>query len=290
MMQAHKTVVEMLKAATDYLAGKGVEQSRLACELLASRLLNCKRLELYLKFNTVLSEKKLEAMRRGVRRVAGGEPIQYVLGQADFMGRTFKVDKHALIPRPETELLVEQVLQCDALWQKDKPVVADIGTGCGCVVISLALEKPSALYVGLDVSSEALELAHENASAFGLEEKIALAHAELSDFAEPESIDAIIANLPYVSTGEYEKLPVHIREHEPRVALDGGPDGLSLIEPAVQDAVIALKPGGFLFLEIGEKQGETVKTLLNNSGFCGVAIRKDFAEKDRVVWCLRPGE
>lgn len=288
MMQSPKTVVEMLKAATDYLAGKGIEQPRLACELLASRLLNCKRLELYLKFNSVLSEKKLEAMRRGVRRVAGGEPVQYVLGQTEFMGRTFKVDKRALIPRPETELLVEQVLQCDALWQKDKPVVADIGTGCGCVVISLALEKPGALYVGLDVSSEALELAHENTSAFDLEEKIAFAHAELSDFAEPESIDAIVANLPYVPTDEYEKLPVHIREHEPRVALDGGPDGLSLIEPAVQDAAIALKPGGFLFLEIGEKQGKTAKTLLNNSGFREVTIKKDLAERDRIIWGLRP--
>lgn len=279
-----QTVVEVLKAGADYLAGKGVEQSRLACELLVSRLLKCKRLELYLKHNTSLSPGHMEAMRRGVKRVAGGEPVQYVLGETDFMGHTFKVDRRALIPRPETEVLVEQVLDCGLLWRNAKPVVVDVGTGTGCIVISIALEKPEGLYVGLDPDKGAIELACENAAAFGLQDKIAFAAAELSDFVDAETIDAIAANLPYIPTAEYEDLPVHIHDHEPRSALDGGPRGLSVIETVIQDAAIALKPGGHLFLEIGEKQGGAVTSLLKDSGFDKIAVKKDLADRDRVVW------
>jgi len=278
-----KTVLEVLETGAKYLAGKGVDQPRLVCELLAARLLKCKRLELYLRFNSALSERYLVAMRRGVKRVADGEPVQYVLGQTDFAGHTFKVDRRALIPRPETEVLVEQVIKCEQLWKNERPAIVDVGTGCGCVVISLAIEKPDALYVALDADENALELSRENATAFSLKGKIVFAAAELSDFAEPASLDAVVANLPYVPTAEYEKLPVHIREYEPRAALDGGPDGLSVLGPVVQDAGIALKPGGFLFLEIGENQGHAVSSLFNELGFKGVTIKRDLADRDRVV-------
>ena len=278
-----KTVVEVLNAASDYLAGKGVDEPRLAAEYLAGRLLNCKRLELYAKHNQILSEKQLDAMRRGTKRVAGGEPVQYVIGQWDFMGHTFKVDRRALIPRPETELLVEQVLACEALWRGSKPAVAEIGAGSGCIVISLALARPGALYLALDVSDEALELASENAAGLGVAGGIAFAHDDLCDLIEPSSLDAIVANLPYVATADYEKLPAHIKDHEPRVALDGGPSGLSVIEGAVQDASMALKPGGRLFLEIGDTQAGAVSRLLKEAGFDAIAVVKDLRGHDRVI-------
>jgi release factor glutamine methyltransferase len=283
MADTPKTVAGILDATATYLAGKGVDESRLAAEHLLGRLLNCKRLELHSRASEVLNDKQLDAMRRGMKRLAGGEPVQYVLGQWDFMGRTFKVDRRALIPRPETEILVETVLKCGPLWTRQKPSIVDVGTGSGCIVISLALAKPDALYLALDTSDEALELARANAVAAGLGEKIAFTNGEMCDLVEPASLDAIVANLPYIPTAEYEKLPVHIRNHEPRAALDGGPTGRTVIELVVQDAAMALKPGGFLFLEIGEDQATAVTALLEGAGFDAIETVKDLAGRDRVV-------
>lgn len=288
MADTPKTVAGILDATANYLSGKGVDESRLAAEHLLGRLLNCKRLELHSRASEVLNDKQLEAMRRGMKRVAGGEPVQYVLGQWDFMGHTFKVDRRALIPRPETEILVETVLKCEPLWSRQKPAIVDIGTGSGCIVISLALVKPDTLYLALDTSDEALGLARENAVALGLAERIAFTNGEMCDLVEPASLDAIVANLPYIRTGEYEKLPVHIRNHEPRAALDGGPTGLAMIELVVQDSAIALKPGGFLFLEIGEDQATAVSALLEGAGFDAIETVKDLAGKDRVVKGILP--
>ena len=283
-MEDHpRNLGDVLKAATDYLAGKGVDQPRLAAEHLASRLLNCRRLELYLKHDQPLSDKLLDAMRRGAKRVAAGEPVQYVIGQWDFMGRTFTTDRRALIPRPETEGLVEKVLACAPLWARPKPAVADIGTGSGCIAITLALEKPHGLYIAVDVSDDALSLARENAARYGLDKAIAFANAELPDLIDGGELDALVANLPYIATSEWEKLPAHIRDHEPRAALDGGPTGLTVIEAVAQDASMALKPGGFIFLEIGFDQGEAVRNLLQGVGFEDVQVHPDLAGKDRVV-------
>jgi release factor glutamine methyltransferase len=283
MADTPKTVAGILDATANYLSGKGVDESRLAAEHLLGRLLNCKRLEIHSRSNEVLTDKQLEAMRRGMKRLAAGEPVQYVLGQWDFMGHTFKVDRRALIPRPETEVLVETVLKCGSLWSRQKPVIVDVGTGSGCIAISLALAKPDALYLALDTSNEALELARENAVALGLAEKVAFTNGEMCDLVEPTSLDAIVANLPYIPTAEYERLPVHIRNHEPRVALDGGPNGRAVIELVVQDAAMALKPGGFLFLEIGEDQAAAVSALLESTGFDAIETLKDLAGRDRVV-------
>ncbi|MCX7590051.1 MAG: peptide chain release factor N(5)-glutamine methyltransferase [Kiritimatiellae bacterium] len=278
-----RTLKRVLDAATGYLAGKGVEEPRLASELLAARLLRCKRLELVLKQDLVLEERLVEAMRRGIRRLAAGEPVQYVLGETEFMGHVFKVDSRALIPRPETELLVEEVLACKPLWATGRPRIVDVGTGCGCIVISLALARPQGVYAALDVSEKTLELARENALRLGVADRIGFFREELADFVEPGGVDAIVANLPYIPTAHIEKLPVHIREHEPRWALDGGPDGLLHISTLIGDATIALKPGGFLFLEIGHDQAERVHTLMHEGGFEQIVVTKDYAGHDRIV-------
>jgi len=293
--QTPKTVGEVLGAAAEYLGAQGVENSGFVSKLLMSRLLGCKHLELPLRFGEALSDAQLAAMRRGTRRAGAGEPVQYILGQWEFMGQTFKVDARALIPRPETEVLVNTVLECEAVWtcvdgqaeapsgSTGRPLVVDVGTGTGCVVISLALARPGASYVGLDVSPEAVELARENCAGLGLAEKITIACSELSDCLEPGAVDVFAGNLPYIPTAEYEELPRHIRDFEPRSALDGGPDGLAVIGSCVQDANIALRPGGSVFLEIGETQGQAVTSLLQEAGFGQVTVRKDLNSRDRVV-------
>jgi len=283
-----KTLGAVLDAGAGYLAARRVEYPRVACELLAARLLGCKRLELATRFPEPLSEEHLAAMRRGVKRVGAGEPVQYVTGETDFMGHVLRTDRRALIPRPETEGLVELVLACDELWT-GRPSIVDVGTGSGCIAIALAMARPQALFVAIDPNADSIELAGENAGRFGLEDKIGFACAELPDCVEPETIAAIVANLPYVPTAEYERLPVHIRDHEPRSALDGGPDGLSVIEGVVLDAGMALIPGGRLFLEIGENQGESVKSLLAGSGFADITVSKDLADRDRYAAAVLSG-
>jgi release factor glutamine methyltransferase len=278
-----KTLLEILTAGTAYLVARHVEEARLVCELLASRLLGCKRLELPLLHAKPLDEKRLAAMRRGVKRVGDGEPVQYVLGQTEFMGHVLKTDPRALIPRHDTETLVEAVLDCKPLWGRKAPAVVDVGTGSGCIAISLALAHPEAKYLALDVSEDALGLAREDAAALGAAERIAFERAELADAVEPEHCDAIVANPPYIPTADYEKLPVHILKHEPRLALDGGPDGLTVVEQLVQDAAIALKPDGFLFLEIGHDQAARVSAFLQDAGFEDVRVRQDLGRRDRVV-------
>lgn len=285
-----KKVVDILTAASGYLAGKGIENPGLASKLLLSRLLNCKHLELAFRFDQVLTERQLDAMRRGIKRVAAGEPVQYVTGETGFMGNTVKVDKRALIPRPETEGLVEIVLACAPLWQRPKPVVVDVGTGSGCIVLSLIKEKPEAHYLAFDISEDALALARENAAALGLSERVVFTLAELSDAMQPETVDAVISNLPYIPTAEIETLEPQVKDHEPRVALDGGPNGLSVIEDVVGDAAIVLKPGGWIFLEIGADQGDAVRELLGDAGFEDVAVRQDLAGRDRVVTGVLPAE
>jgi len=287
MPPSGKTLGDVLRAATVYLEEKNVHEPRLGCEYLASRILCCKRLELYLKFDVVLTDKQLAAMRRGVKRVAAGEPVQYVAGETEFMSHIFKVDRRALIPRPETETLVRAALDCEALWRGDSPLIADVGTGSGCIAVSLALEKPHGRYVAFDVDEQALVLAMENASSLGVLETVTVGGRELSDSVEPDSLDAVVANLPYVSTSDWEKLPTHIRDFEPRTALDGGPDGLAIITDILSDVWIVLKPGGFVFLEIGSDQASRVTSLLRENGFDGIEIKKDIAECDRVVLAIK---
>ncbi len=270
-----------------FLGGHGVDAPRLACELLLARLLRCRPLELALHYDQAVPANLLEAMRRGLRRVADGEPVQYVLGQTSFMGHVLKVDKRALIPRPETEQLVELVLACAPLWQGAEPAVADVGTGSGCIAISLALARPRVRCLAVDTSAEALALALENATLHGVIGRVTFAPTELSDVAEPAMLDAVVSNPPYIRTADWEQLPVHIRGHEPRQALDGGSDGLRVLAAVAEEAALALKPGGLLFLEIGADQGPAVRRLLEETGFVDVDIRRDLAGLNRfALGCL----
>jgi len=278
-----KTVKDILALSESYLAQRGVEQPRLMGEMLLSRLLRRPRLELSLDYARVLPEAHLEAMRRGIKRVGDGEPVQYVLGEAGFMNHVFKVDSRALIPRPETETLVRLVLDCKPLWQQERPAIADVGTGSGCIVLSLAAAREHGRYLALDVSEDALDLARENAARLGLGERVIFTSEGLSDIIEPETLDAITANLPYIPTAALETLPKNVRDHEPHLALDGGASGLDIITSVAEDAAIVLRSGGMLFLEIGEEQGRAVRRLLEEAGFDDVKVHPDLNGRDRVV-------
>jgi release factor glutamine methyltransferase len=289
MAETAKCLGEILAAGATHLQARRIENPRLIMEMLAARLFGCPRLELPARHGYVPGEKHLAALRRGLGRVAAGEPVQYVVGETEFMGHRFRTDRRALIPRPETEGLVEKVLAADRLW-RGKPAIVDVGTGTGCIVISLALARPDGFYIGLDTSADAVALARENAEALDVADRVALEAADLSDTIEPATLDAVVSNPPYVATGDYAGLPANVRDHEPRAALDGGPDGLEVVRTVVQDAAIVLKPGGFLFLEIGETQATTVSALLRDEGFGGVAVSRDLAGRDRVVSAELPGD
>ena len=284
MSEPHEhSLLGVLRAGQAFLERKGIDSPRLVCELLLSRLLGCSRMELYVRYEDMLTPNQLDAMRRGIKRVSLQEPVQYVVGETGFYDHVFKADRRALIPRPETEVLVQHVLDCKALWEVENPHIIDVGTGSGCILLSVAHARPEARYLGLDVSRDALGLAAENAERLSLTERVKFAQGELSDLVEPDSADAVIANLPYIPTSAVDALPEHILSYEPRLALDGGPDGLVIVAQVVADAGIVLKSGGHLFLEIGDEQGAQVVDLLKGQGFEGAAVLKDLTGRDRVV-------
>ena len=285
-----KTLLEVLQSGTDYLSGKGTDSPRLMMEQLMARVLECPRLQLYLRFESPIPEDRLVRLREGIRRLGAGEPLQYVLGDTEFMGHRFKADRRALIPRPDTETLVNAVLACEPLARLANPAITEVGVGSGCVIISLALARPVARYVAIDASSAALDLARENAALQGCGEAIRFVQGNLLEGVAHGSLDAVVANLPYIPTADCEKLPRHIREHEPLTALDGGGDGLVLIRQLASQAARGITPGGRVFLEIGFDQGSQVVELLRRNGFIETVILKDLGERDRVVMAVRQGD
>ena len=278
-----KTLRELIALGDAFLAKKGTPDPRVACELLAARLFKCGRLELYRYADAVPDERLVEALRRGLQRVAKGEPVQYVLGQWDFRKLTLKVDRRALIPRPETELLVDLVLKSRQVSETPKPLVVDVGTGTGCIILSLAKELRDGVFVGLDISPEALALAKENAAFTGLEGRVLFAESDGCGEFDPASVDVLVSNPPYIPSKVVDGLAPHIRGHEPRLALDGGQDGLDVYRSLLLDAVMVLKPGGAIFLEIGDEQGSALHEMLDEYGFTDVAIVKDYAGRDRFA-------
>lgn len=283
MSELSHQVGPVLRMSAQYLSDRQISDGRLLCEMLMARLLRVSRLALGQHSERELSAAQVEAMRRGLKRLSQHEPVQYVLGEVGFMDHVFKVDSRALIPRPETEVLVRYVLAKEDIWASDQPAIADIGTGTGCIVLSLAAARPGGHFLAFDVSAEALALAKENAVRLELADKVAFTDRELSDVVEPEMLDAIVANLPYITSSEMNELPANVREYEPIMALDGGADGLDVIRTVVADATIVLKNGGWIFLEIGERQGAAVQGLLEESGFENVELIRDLNQRDRIV-------
>lgn len=281
---------EVLCKAESFLDSKGVPDARVAGELLAARLLNIGRGFLSSHLDKDVDERRLEAMRRAMKRLAAGEPVQYVIGEWDFRTLTLKCDRRALIPRPETEELVTRVLKFLETRKAARPFVVDVGTGSGAIILSIAKEyKGEGIFLGTDISADAIELATENAVATNLSERVKFAVADgLDDFDEPEIIDVIVSNPPYIESHVCATLDPRIRDFEPMTALDGGVSGIDFYDRYLSDALNILKPGGAVFFEIGENQGELVRKLLFDYGFDSILIEKDYEGHDRYASGILP--
>ena len=282
---------EAIDKTAGYLAAKKVPDARVAAELLAARLLKTGRGMLAGAIEAAVPDRCLDAMRRAMARLAKGEPLQYVLGEWDFRTLTLACDRRALIPRPETEELVTRVLRhLSSAAFRSPPIVVDVGTGTGAIILSLAAEfKGDAAFLGTDVSEDAVALARENAARCGLDGRVRFAVADgLDDFDEPQSVDVIVSNPPYVTTAEWSALDPRVREFEPRLALDGGAEGLDFYDRYLGDAVNLLKPGGAAFFEIGESQGAALERLMAAYGFEDVRIDRDLAGRDRYAYGTLP--
>lgn len=274
---------EILERSGKFLVAKGIDDGEAGAEILAARLLRCGRGELPARLDSETPQKFVDAMRRGVMRLAAGEPVQYVIGEWDFRRLTLKCDRRALIPRPETEELVTRVLE----WMKtrENPCVVDVGTGTGAIVLSLAKEYAGdAVLLGTDISEDAINLATENAAKTGLSERVRFVVMDgLDEFDEPGLFDAIVSNPPYIETATCATLDRRVRDFEPRLALDGGQSGLDFYDRYLADALNLLKPNGAVFFEIGENQGVAVAELMKSYGFSDIRIEKDYAGHDRYA-------
>jgi release factor glutamine methyltransferase len=275
------TVLELLQTTTAYFAKKGVEHPRLNIEHLLADTLGKKRIELYLEFDRSLTARELEPLREKVRRRADGEPLQHVLGHWDFFGRRFKTDRRALIPRPETELLVEAILKDSAACGKSANRLVDIGTGCGVLAITFALERPDFEVSAVDLSDDALALARENAEALGVLERIAFSRADLLDQIEGP-FHWVVANLPYIPTADLEALPREVK-FDPVLALDGGKDGLTIIKRLIESISGKIAPNSMIALELGQGQAQLVRGFLADHNYRDISIRKDYQGLERLL-------
>ena len=278
------TPIRLTRWSGEYLRGKGVESGRLDAELMLARVLNVGRLELYLQFDRPLHTRELEAFKAFLVRRASREPLQYVLGMSVVREIDLRTDSRALIPRPETEILVGEILAW-ASRQGDHLTGVDIGTGSGAIALSLLKEGPFRRLVGTDPSRDALDLARENARSHGLAGRIEFRDGSLFEpLHEGERFDVVMSNPPYVPEGERDSLQPEVRDWEPSGALFAGPQGLDILLPLVRGAPAFLRAGGLLATEVGDGQGIEVARAMEDTGvFREVSIRPDLTGRGRVA-------
>ena len=277
------TVRRILEWTTAHLSKHGSESPRLDAEILLAHARNCKRIELYTRFEEVLTEAQRGTMRELVQRRSKAEPVAYLVGHREFYGLPFRVTPDVLIPRPDTETLVMELL---ALAKNaESPRILDVGTGSGCIAVAIAANLKSASVTAIDISEAALEIAKQNAEANKVADQITFLGGDgLSPLAEDEKFDFIVSNPPYVAESELDQLQADVRLHEPKLALISGADGLDLVRTLVQDSPRHLVPGGGLLLEIAPEQAGTVENLLLSSGWYeNVRILKDLSGQPRVL-------
>jgi release factor glutamine methyltransferase len=274
------TVGEVLRRATEYLAGKGVESPRLDAELLLGKALTLSRVQLYMEHDRPLAEPERDAFRELIRRRGEREPLAYVLGEWGFRRLTLTTDRRALVPRPETEVLVERCLALlDGL---PAPRVLDVGTGTGAIALAIADEHPGSAVTAIDVSPEALALARENSARTGV--AVELVEQDLTGGLGEAEYDLVVSNPPYVTEEEWATLQPEVRDWEPRLATVGE-DHTDEIADHARDA---LRPGGHLVLEVADLRAQAVAALLERCGYEDVTVTEDLAGRDRIVEGLRP--
>jgi release factor glutamine methyltransferase len=272
------TIGDALARATARLAEAGVESARLESELLLARACDdCARALLYAELDREMSDEQLDAFEANVARREQREPLAYILGEWGFRRLTLKTDRRALIPRPETEMVVERALE--HVRDVDEPEVLDVGTGTGAIALAIADELPSARVTAMDVSEDALSLARENLELTGINGRVLLVEHDLTSGLGAGDFDLVVSNPPYVEPEELPTLQPEVRDWEPHVALVAS----GATEKLAQAATEALRPGGWLVLEVAAGAGERVERLLWDLGFEDVAITPDLAGRDRVA-------
>ncbi|HXQ01881.1 MAG TPA: peptide chain release factor N(5)-glutamine methyltransferase [Candidatus Udaeobacter sp.] len=273
------TVLKVLQAATAHLKKHGVENPRLNAEHLLAHLLGRNRIELYLDFERKLTETELGPLRELVKRRSEGEPLQHLLGTVEFCGLTFLSDKRAMVPRPETEELVE-FLKSEI--QDPKSEIVDVGTGSGVIALSLAAEFPKAKILAVDVSDDALALAQENVARLNLSDRVQFLKSRLLENVDG-TFDLIVANLPYISTRDRHTLSREVLR-DPEVALFAGARGDELVRELIDQAPTRLRPGGMLALEIGLGQGQALLSVLTEKNYRDICSKNDYNGVTRFLF------
>lgn len=278
------TILEAIQRSTDFLAKKGVESPRLQVELLLAHVLKMPRMKLYLSFERSLSGAEENLSRELVLRRSRREPLQYIIGSAVFCGLELAVGPGVLVPRPETELLAERA------WKFLEPLPAgreicalDLGTGSGCLAIALVVHAPQAKVDATDLSKEALETARQNAARHQVTERIAFRQSDgFAALTGQPQYDLIVSNPPYIATAEIESLQPEVRDFEPRLALDGGPDGLDFYRRIAADASPFLRPGGRVMLELNDHGAESVAGIFERAEWKVEAVEPDYNRFQRI--------
>ncbi|MCI7676428.1 MAG: peptide chain release factor N(5)-glutamine methyltransferase [Phascolarctobacterium sp.] len=282
------TIMKILNWTKQYFEAKGVENPRLDAEVLLCAVLKCQRITLYVDFERPLSEEELATYREYVRRRGNFEPLAYILGERAFMRNTFKVNKATLVPRPETELLVESLVRIAPLLKREGDVkILDIGTGSGAIIVSLLDYLPNAKGVGVDISVDALIVAKENSEKIGVTGRIGFVRSDVfSKLPLEKKFDIIVSNPPYIPARDIAGLDKDVQQ-EPRGALDGGADGLEFYRRITAEAMEHMAEEGVLAFEIGIGQAAAVQQLCLDAGFVKTAVRKDYAGIERMVFAVK---
>ncbi len=277
-------LMDVIKEATVFLESKGIEDARLNAERLLAHVLGISRVDLYLQFDQPLKLEERNTYKTFLRRRAENEPLQYIIGETEFMSLPFRVTPDVLIPRPETEILVEQILE--ARMDCPSTHILDIGVGSGCISVSLANYLEGAHITGVDINPDILAVAQQNAENNNVADKIEFHVGDVSkglDTLINQKMDIIVSNPPYVSQMEWNDLPTDVREFEPKHALDGGNDGLKFYRIIAAESKKLLKVDGAVFLEVGYNQSDAVKSILIREGFPTITAVEDLNNTPRVI-------
>lgn len=285
------TLQKILNSIVDHLKKGGVDSPRLSAELLLSYVLGMKRIELYARADTPISKQQIQHLDELTKRAGQHEPIAYLTGKTEFYSLALNVTRDCMIPRPETELLVEQAIEF-LRTRSGAQFVCDLCTGSGCIAVALVKNLPDVRILATDISAVALRVAAQNIEGYQVGDRIELLCGDLFDPVVSklavDKLDLIVCNPPYVSAAEYEALPKTVRDYEPRLALFAGSDGLDICRRIITEAGDFLKPEGSLMLEIGYAQGPAVKELLQQAGaFSEIKIEKDLRHNDRLAIARR---
>ncbi len=278
------SILQIIELSAEYLNTKGVESPRLNAELLLANLLNCKRLDLYLKYDQPLKEIEINKYRELIARRGKREPLQYIIGNVEFYGLNFSVNPNVLIPRQETEILVDQIIS--NIDKNTKVKILDIGTGSGNIPIALAKNLPNVEIVAIDISGNAIAIAKFNSERNNVSDRINFINSDFNKYliSENHQFDIIVSNPPYIKIDEYNLLEKELTDFEPNIALTDFNDGLTFYRNISEKSKSLLKSNGQIYFEVGISQSGKVKEILENNNFSNIKLVKDYLEIERVVY------